>query len=317
MACNDSSLIYLNASEVASAIGANPFKTTKEMIQSVHDRLCARPNAETRQLSTLPIKALIMGAPASDMTKLTQQEALLASEGANLASARQSTMRRCAKHEREAVTDKEVKHQKRDTQIMVALYERDADALVVRRAELARVVLNSAVEAAISSDVPIRDVDVHESQVARRMNAGVKHESQAAVRQAISTTISVNRGIRAESKIVDAHEQTINSIISDRNEKMRYLTIGGVRIGGKPDGIDRTKGTLIEVKHRRRRFLGFPEYEAIQCEVYMRVFDLKKCTMVEHYDGESRSHVLERCEDRWGRIDRGLQSFKTKYIKQF
>ena len=305
--------LYINASEVAAAIGANRFKSREDVIQSVLERLNSSPNSETRRMSELPVSALIREAAPVDLAKLEQQEALVNSMAAGLKMSRKTVDLECAKRERDVTTAQELVVAKRANKAAVADHTHRSDAVVVKRAEVACAALASAIEALVEPTVSVESVDVQEAQITRRMVATVPIEQQAAVRQAVRTAVSTTRGIRGESAIINAHQQTIGSAISDRNERVQYIVVGGVRIGGKCDGIDRLNDTLIEAKHRRSRFLGVPKYEAIQCEVYMRMYKMKRCTLVEHFNGESRNHQMEQSDKRWEWINQGLQEFENAY----
>lgn len=180
----------------------------------------------------------------------------------------------------------------------------------VERAHVARAVIQSAAASVTHPIVPTARVDAGEARVVERMTTLVPPAARPAVREAVRHVVSTERGIRAEPAIVDALEARTGAPVTDRNEAVRYLTVGGVvRVGGRTDGVDRANGVIVEAKHRRHGFLGVPEYEAVQCEVYMRMYRLPRCCLVEHADGESREHHLEASPERWARIQRGLGEF--------
>jgi hypothetical protein len=70
-----------------------------------------------------------------------------------------------------------------------------------------------------------------------------------------------------------------------------------VLVGGKPDGlvVDPITGkvTVVEAKNRQNRlFRSVPEYERIQCQVYMWLFGAERCVFREHFHGETWSTEL-------------------------
>jgi hypothetical protein len=308
-------MLYLHASEVAAAIGASRFKRPDEVMQAVRDRTTGRASAETRRMAELPVQAVLRGAAAIDRPELVRRSELVTHEGAAVEAARETAIAACIKREREAATPKEAVVARAATQRVTACHDRAAEAVVVKRAKVVVAALESAVEMVVAPDVPRAVVDTHEAAVIGTMQAAAPEVVRAAVRKAVQHTVRVARGVRAEPAIVDAHERSTGSNVTERNEEINYLVVGPVRVGGRCDGIDRAGGTLVEAKHRRSRFLGVPDYEAIQCEIYMRMYNLQQCTLVEHYEGASRAHPLEQSADRWGRIERGLRSFSIAYQK--
>lgn len=99
---------------------------------------------------------------------------------------------------------------------------------------------------------------------------------------------------------------TINEAITAKNfnvqkDPKRYsLNIyRDVRLVGFIDGKVKD-GTLVEIKNRQNRLFGrVADYEAIQCQVYMKLTDVHKCTLIEQFQNSTNTFQLEFDETRW------------------
>jgi hypothetical protein len=89
-----------------------------------------------------------------------------------------------------------------------------------------------------------------------------------------------------------------------------FVVVDGlsVLIGGKHDGIT-NDGELIEVKTRQHWFLGVPIYEKVQLHAYMSIFDKKKATLVESFDGQQRTHEVHFDECFWDDVKMRVEDF--------
>lgn len=132
------------------------------------------------------------------------------------------------------------------------------------------------------------------------------------VEEFVKKTISVDRGIINEPKIIENLKNTQNLNIEKTN-KLYYLDFdfvnGNLKIGGKIDGLDTTNNKLLEVKTRRNKFLGIRDYEEIQLEIYMKMLNLTKATLVERYEKEDRIHEYVHNPDLYDKIVSGLQDY--------
>jgi hypothetical protein len=150
----------------------------------------------------------------------------------------------------------------------------------------------------------------------------------AAIPAQLHQTISKTTGVLAEEAIVDGVQRDLfaekQQTIMHRNTKMKYKSLPvragwRVLVGGKPDGlvIDSLTGkvTIIEVKNRQRRlFHAVPEYERIQCQIYMWLFGSDKCVFREHYHGDTWSTELLADPVELRAIQAGLVAFGHEVI---
>uniref|UniRef100_A0A6C0J805 Uncharacterized protein n=1 Tax=viral metagenome TaxID=1070528 RepID=A0A6C0J805_9ZZZZ len=138
------------------------------------------------------------------------------------------------------------------------------------------------------------------------------------IEEFVKKTISVDRGMINESKIIEELRETKKLAIKTNN-KLYYLNFefkeANLKIGGKIDGLDKTNNKILEVKTRRHKFLGIRDYEEIQLEIYMKMLNLSKATLVERYEQEERIHEYEHNPTLYDKIVLGLQDY-VEYVCQ-
>jgi hypothetical protein len=321
--------LYIHASEVGAAIGAAHFKSPEDVFQAIHDRMHRRPGAEVRRMADLPVARIVEAAAPDVRDRLTASVERVESIAAALAGDRLAAAEAATRDMRAAPTSV-ARAVVAATVARTAVEHRAREDLVTtERADIVRVALSSAACAATDPAMTVAAVDSAEarviSSVAATVAAGLttgisapeRRPAEAvakAVQHAVQHTVSVDRGIRAEPMIIDAVESRIGAPITQRNEEIRYMVVGGaVRIGGRADGVDESTGTIVEAKNRRRGWLGVALYELVQADVYMRLYGLGRCTLVEQLGDETREHHIAACDDRWADIERRLVAFAAAY----
>ena len=133
---------------------------------------------------------------------------------------------------------------------------------------------------------------------------------------ALRRHVAKERGICGEKRALDALEAKCNIVVNERNRELKSHTFAfGVRVTGCIDGKTQD-GTLVEAKERRYKLLGVPYYERIQCEVYLRLFDLHKCCLTERFNDQSKEYVFTRDDRLWSEITEGLREFKRLFKRE-
>jgi DNA polymerase III epsilon subunit-like protein len=117
----------------------------------------------------------------------------------------------------------------------------------------------------------------------------------------VSSRLARSYGTAQEPAVVEAMR------IQDNNKDTFHLGCGevcGLKWGlvGKVDGF--SGGRLVEVKSRKRRFLGVADYELVQLEIYMRMTGVDEVTLIESLTDARGTSVEEHRKTR----DDGLWS---------
>lgn len=134
----------------------------------------------------------------------------------------------------------------------------------------------------------------------------------------LNENITMASGTISETRIINKIETNMNIEIKDRNDKIKYIYIDlmnsfKLKIGGKVDGI--TDGKLVEVKKRKNKlFKHVPDYELIQVQTYLEMFDIQSCIFVEEYKNDSFIHNIERDNKKWENIKSELINHGNSFV---
>ena len=87
-----------------------------------------------------------------------------------------------------------------------------------------------------------------------------------------------------------------------------------LRIGGKTDA-SLENGVLVESKRRMYRlFHKVKDYEKIQCYAYMKIFNVRKCILLETHNNEQAKHEIEWEDAYWNQL---MIDLKNNYIENY
>lgn len=127
--------------------------------------------------------------------------------------------------------------------------------------------------------------------------------------------VNTNRGINEEESILNTHEKNTGTQITQRNAAFYTLIVNDdIKIVGAIDGYSKEEG-LVEVKNRRNRFLGMPEYEMVQCEVYMKMLKIENCVHIERFNGNDRATNYGHDPGLWEKVKYGLEQYREMYYE--
>lgn len=337
------SQIYINASEVAACIGDNRWKSPEDVVRSQwekhhigEDKMSTKDymfdagtveklvsaQGSVEQVSQLrEIRQQVEhDLEATKRTKKDHQNTLdgdlkILSRRRAMVEASDSTpqekkcmMTDIATEQTAIVANTSQKLEVLDKHMECIRDKNVLDEAMVSKSVVERIV-QSAVDAPNAAAVTAQEKTNHEV-----LSQLVPGPQMAAVAEATRTHVNTERGKVGEAKILNAFEKESNVKIGRRNDKLHYLRIelpsgGTVLVGGRIDGFVEATSTLVEVKRRRNRLLGFPKYEKIQCEVYLRMLGLERCTHVEDFDGSRKSRDYAQDPALWKHIQEGLAEF--------
>jgi hypothetical protein len=141
----------------------------------------------------------------------------------------------------------------------------------------------------------------------------------AALPATLHQAVSKTTGVLKESAIVNGLEADHpQRPIRCRNNTMRYKELAlqsGWRllIGGKPDGVQGRD--IAEVKNRQKRlFRAVPDYEQVQVQLYLWLFDSSKCLFREQFHEANWTTTIERNDAELTSIHNALRTFAKEHI---
>lgn len=238
--------IRLQASNLAAYIGMNPYKKQSELVEA----LWYKRNPST-------FKACFAGSEIKDcQTEISKNMKRFpqASQFSEQAAAAAKTA--CTVDEITSERDKLV-------------------ASVEATIKEARIKADKLGELAITDNNVIKELEVakRDCLVLQTAGADVKHEIQRAANTTFGTT--------KEQQAIQAYERDTGVKVI-RLPGFRSISLrSNVTLTGGVDGMI-GDDCILEVKNRTRRLFGrIPEYERVQVEAYMRIFDKHKAVLLE------------------------------------
>jgi hypothetical protein len=259
--------LYLNASEVAAAAGLHRFQPREKVLARTFRKerapIAARLEAKVPQSSTA-------ASLLKEAVRNLSPDAIAAVRDEERPQLRAEAIRALAER---VTTDLEQR-------VLQATGLPEAASLP---AALAAVVAETAaLEPREAADAALGQASARVEQLQAAMAATPLLE--AALRSEVQTA----RGVRDEPAAVAALPG-----FAPGDGVMHYaeFQVGGrrLRFGGKCDGRREDSGDLLEVKSRQSRLLGLPQYEWVQVQVYLLLYDKQQCYFREQLSG----HVQE------------------------
>lgn len=134
-------------------------------------------------------------------------------------------------------------------------------------------------------------------------------------------------GLKNENISLDLFEKINNTKIVARNSqfiKKNILRIESdsqlfiIKIGGRVDGMSISGDVIYETKCRMYRFFNeIKDYEKVQIEIYLWLFDKQKCVFIENFNGEQKSIIYEKDENFFKIIKDDLNNYFQNLINTF
>ena len=154
-----------------------------------------------------------------------------------------------------------------------------------------------------------------ESQVAAELAAKANAEaatlaeisSERAMDSLLRSEVHKKRGRDEESAVLDDVEKRKQRKITARNAEMKYFRCEQYSIGGRCDGRIEN-GTIVELKTRRHWFSNPPEYDLVQLQIYLKIFNEPHGELIEKQQNGNRTRETQvTCdEEEWAVIHNGL-----------
>lgn len=132
--------------------------------------------------------------------------------------------------------------------------------------------------------------------------SGLENKELDAAKEYIRKTLYVNHGIRHEDKTAST-DSTFE--VDETFYRYEVCTIEGTlyEIVGRIDRLvanDDGSLTIVEIKNRTNYlFKTVRDYENIQCQTYMEMLNIDSCKLIEQYNDEMCTHLIQRKKNDW------------------
>ena len=108
------------------------------------------------------------------------------------------------------------------------------------------------------------------------------------IKNIVQSEIYKQHGKRTESYVEDWINENVGTLTDQqKGAGINIITHNDVRwrVFGKVDGI--VNDSVVEIKNRQNRLFHYvPEYEKVQCQLYMHIFKKPLCKLVQHYKNQ-------------------------------
>jgi hypothetical protein len=274
--------LYINAKEIATATGDNPYKSRDELICAVLERNFPGAVKRARRVQKKEAE------PTSTSTPVT--------------------------------ADAVVREQHDEIQTIVEANLRVDDSRAHDPVPelVERLVERLSTDPATAEPEPVTMAPEPQPQLAVEPEA--KMPSRQQLKEAIIERVAILSGEQHETKMIDSVQAEILQPVVERNGEMRYGMVRispslRLKIGGRVDGYVEATRTVIEVKKRMNRlFRRVPVYEQIQVLAYLHLFDVDTCLFREEWRDKHWSTEIRRDEALWRRTEDKLKEFCGEVI---
>ena len=134
------------------------------------------------------------------------------------------------------------------------------------------------------------------------MWSGLTDKKLDAAKEYIRKTLYTNHGIRHEDKTAEVDP---NFKVDETFYRYDVCTIEGTKyeIVGRIDRLvanDDGSLTIVEIKNRANYlFKTVRDYEEIQCQTYMEMLNIDSCKLIEQYNEQMCTHLIQRKKSEW------------------
>ena len=270
-----------SASDVASLLGLNPYRSKNESLLKV---LTAMPK----------FKSVILGVKDT-MGARTEREVVAQASGSALQAMWASVDMACG-----ATSDSQVDK-------AISTFKQTHIRQVVQETLEGKRVAGSAVLEEAVARVRTGQTTAEMEVTTLCVNPEVTFKiEQSQEHQVLASEIQKRRGTRLEDKAENEHAVSTGIQVTDRNTFVDF-ECSDYRLIGYLDGIQGDK--VVETKNRKRFWTTPPAYDFIQLRCYMFMRGKKDGVLLENFPGRGpRTTALPWDDEAWNLIHEGLCS---------
>ena len=184
--------------------------------------------------------------------------------------------------------------------------QRDRATIALRASPAAQEVLSHVSQLRPKDSTEVQNIVAN---VRKQINSdqNLTPEQKAEVISHITSNVYTAHGTRTEDRTAEKVEADTGKVLYRDNSfyNLDVCEIGNHKfvICGKIDRIEETQDgqkILVEIKNRTNRlFRRVVEYEFIQVQVYLQMLGLVHARLVEQYNNQVQTHLVDRDEETW------------------
>jgi hypothetical protein len=157
------------------------------------------------------------------------------------------------------------------------------------------------------------DVQRQATAVLALRHESLSHELRGRIADEIRGSVSKQRGLVNEEKILDTYETARDVKVTQRNTKTIKKDMGTYRLVGRCDGYVADQNRIVDSKDRTRIWPSVPLYDEIQLRCYMQMYDAVESELIERFpDRTTRHTVYTNDPEKWKHLHDLVEANVTK-----
>lgn len=159
--------------------------------------------------------------------------------------------------------------------------------------------------AKLTTDVSsvLEDVQQQANAVLALRHDSLPEELRVRLAEEVRGSVSKQRGLNNEEKILDTYEAVREVRVIERNTKTIKKDYGTYRLTGRCDGFVAEQKRIVDSKDRTRVWPTVPLYDEIQMRCYMIMYNATDAELIERFPDKTTRHtVYENDPEKWKHI---------------
>lgn len=162
----------------------------------------------------------------------------------------------------------------------------------------------------------LEDVQCQASAVLALRHESLPSEVRSRLADEVRGSVSKQRGLVNEDKILNNYEAVREVKVTERNTKMVKKDCGTYRLVGRCDGYVASQNRIVDSKDRTRKWPTVPLYDEIQLRCYMQMYNASESELIERFpDGTTRHTLFTNDANKWqlihDLIERGVTALNS------
>lgn len=146
----------------------------------------------------------------------------------------------------------------------------------------------------------LEDVQQQATAVLALRHDNLPEELRNRLADEIRGSVSKQRGLDNEEKILDTYEAVREVKVTERNTKTIKKDMGIYKLVGRCDGYVADQKCIVDSKDRTRKWPSVPLYDEIQLRCYMQMYDARESELIERFPDKTNRHtVFSNDAEKW------------------
>lgn len=310
------SVVVVFASEVAAAIGKNPYRSPVHVLEDIwkrDDDYTKVQEEYVKSLDTLDIRRCDLTKPDRALLAVLENTQKVTQTAPTMSSGVSQSLKMCesALGKRKAQEISVVQH---EATVLASKKLKSTPAEFIRHKEDSAKRIEQNTRFGQASQLLEEVLAKPPDQAIKRIQSHPIRPttmSDDELRRKVTQTAQTMYGTRHESTAIAQFEEKHQVTVKDNNTICKSIRYPTFTIVGRVDGL--VEGKLIEVKNRKSRFMT-PLYDVIQIHCYMRMYHLECATLVQRLSDQTQESKITWDASLW---DSEVVPKLTRFVEHY